>query len=198
MVEPGGRRVLIATGNGPYNGTTQFGDSLIELTLPDLRLRQVYTPTNQAQLNSSDTDLGSGSPALLPGGLAWIAGKDSIQRVVSLAAMDGRSPGSPARTGGELQTLPTPGNQQIFSAPAVWHSLLFVADTSGTGAYRVVNGRLHERNVDEEGWYYRRDGAGHRMLDRGRLRCVRNLDCRHLLRVRVLQCRRDGVGEPDG
>ena len=143
VVEPGATRVLIATGNAPYNGTTDFGDSLIELTLPGLKLRQAYTPTDQAMLNTGDLDLGSGSPALLPGGLAWIAGKDGIQRVLALSALDGSAPGTPPHTGGELQTLPTPGGQQLFTAPAVWHNLLFVADGGGTSAYRVSGGRLH-------------------------------------------------------
>jgi outer membrane protein assembly factor BamB len=142
VVEPGAKRVLIATGNAPYNGTTDFGDSVIELTLPDLALRQVYTPTDQAMLNTSDTDLGSGSPALLPGGLAWIAGKDGIQRVLDLSALDGSPPDTPPHTGGELQTLPTPGGQQVFTTPAVWHDLLFVADGGGTAAYRVADRRL--------------------------------------------------------
>jgi outer membrane protein assembly factor BamB len=142
VVEPGGTRVLIATGNAPYNGTTDFGDSVIELTLPGLRFRQAYTPTDQAKLNSDDLDLGSGSPALLPGGRAWIAGKDGIQRVLNLSALDGRAPGTRPRTGGELQTLPTPGGQQIFTAPAVWGNLMFVADGGGTDAYNVAGGRL--------------------------------------------------------
>jgi outer membrane protein assembly factor BamB len=142
VVEPGAKRVLIATGNAPYNGTTDFGDSVIELTLPDLRLRQAYTPTDQATLNTGDLDLGSGSPALLPGKLVWIAGKDGLQRVLNLAALDGAPAGTPPRTGGELQTLPTPGSQQIFTTPAVWHDFLFVADGGGTGAYRVSGRRL--------------------------------------------------------
>jgi outer membrane protein assembly factor BamB len=137
VVEPGATRVLIATGNAPYNGSTDFGDSVIELTLPDLRFRQAYTPTDQARLNTGDLDLGSGSPALLPGNLVWIAGKDGLQRVLNLAALDGSPPGTRPHTGGELQTLPTPGGQQIFTAPAVWHDLLFVADGGGTSAYRV-------------------------------------------------------------
>jgi len=144
VVEPGGTRVLIATGNAPYNGTTDFGDSVIELTLPGLRLRQAYTPDDQAKLNTGDLDLGSGSPALLPGGLAWIAGKDGIQRVLRLSALDGSTPGTPPRTGGELQTLPTPGSQQLFTAPAVWGNLMFVADGGGTIAYSVSGGRLHQ------------------------------------------------------
>jgi outer membrane protein assembly factor BamB len=143
VVEPGAKRVLIATGNAPYNGTTDFGDSVIELTLPDLKLRQVYTPTDQARLNTGDLDLGSGSPALLPGNLVWIAGKDGLQRVLNLAALDGRPPGSRPRTGGQLQTLSTPGGQQVFTTPAVWHSLLFVADGGGTSAYRVSGHGLH-------------------------------------------------------
>jgi outer membrane protein assembly factor BamB len=143
VVEPGGHRVLIATGNAPYNVTTDFGDSVIELTLPALRLRQVYTPTDQATLNTSDLDLGSGSPALLPGGLAWIAGKDGIQRLLNLSALDGSPPGTRPRTGGELQTLPTPGSQQLFTAPAVWHDDLFVADDGGTAAYRVSGRSMH-------------------------------------------------------
>ncbi len=143
VVEPGATRVLIATGNAPYDGTTNFGDSVIELTLPALKLRQAYTPTDQAMLNSGDLDLGSGSPALLPGDLAWIAGKDGIQRVLDLAALDGSPAGTPAHTGGELQTLPTPGGQQLFTTPALWHELLFVADGGGTSAYRISGARLH-------------------------------------------------------
>jgi len=142
VVERGATRVLIATGNAPYNGSTNFGDSVIELTLPGLRFRQAYTPTDQAQLNTGDLDLGSGSPALLPGDLAWIAGKDGLQRVLNLAALDGSPPGTPPHTGGELQTLPSPGGQQVFTAPAVWHKLVFVADGGGTSAYRVSGRRM--------------------------------------------------------
>jgi outer membrane protein assembly factor BamB len=143
VVEAGGRAVLIATGNGPYNGTTDFGDSLIELTLPGLRLRQVYTPTDQAQLNADDTDLGSGSPALLPGHLVLLGGKDSQLRLVDLRALDGSAPGSAPKTGGELALVSDPGSAQLFSTPAVWHGLVFVADGGGTGAYRVAGRRLH-------------------------------------------------------
>ena len=143
VVEPGGNRVLIATGNAPYNGSTQFGDSVIELTLPGLDRRQVYTPVDQAKLNSTDSDLGSGSPAVLPGGLVLDGGKDGLLRLLNLAALDGHPPGGPARTGGQLQLLPTPGGAQLFSAPAVWHGLVFVADGGGTAAYRVAGRRLH-------------------------------------------------------
>jgi len=148
VVEPGARRVLIATGNAPYNGTTDFGDSLIELTLPDLRFRQAYTPTDQEHLNTGDVDFGSGSPALLPGDLVVTGGKDGILRLLNLAALDGHPPGTAPRTGGDVQDVPTPGGAEIFSTPAVWDHLVFVAtggegDGGGTAAYRVAGGRLH-------------------------------------------------------
>jgi len=143
VVLPGGKRVLIATGNAPWNGRTDFGDSVIELSLPDLRLVQAYTPVDQATLNGSDLDEGSGSPALLPGHVALQGGKDGLLRVISLADMDGRRHRLPERTGGQLQTLRTPGGAMLFSAPCVWHSMVFVADQSGTTAYRVEHRRLH-------------------------------------------------------
>jgi hypothetical protein len=145
VVEPGGERILIDTGNGPWNGRTDFGDSVIELTLPGLVLRQFYTPTNQKQLADSDTDLGSSAPALLGGDRVVVAGKDGVMRLLSLARLNGHPPGS-RRLGGELQRLPTPGGAELFTAPAVWQrgsrTTVFVADGSGTAAYVLRGGRL--------------------------------------------------------
>jgi hypothetical protein len=151
VVEPGGRRILIDTGNGPWNGTTNFGDSAIELTFPALELRQSFTPTNQAQLNSSDTDLGSSAPVLLGHDRVVLAGKDGIMRVLALSRLDGHPPtGARSRVhplGGELQRLSIPGGGQLFSAPAVWqrkgHTTMFVADEGGTAAYVLRAGRLY-------------------------------------------------------
>lgn len=146
VVEPGGRRLLVDTGNGTWDGKTYFGDSVIELTVPGLRRRQSYTPTNQAELNAGDGDLGSGGPALLGGDRVLMAGKDGVMRVLNLARLDGHPPGGKARLGGELQTLSTPGAPTpLFTAPAVWkhgdQTTVFVAGLSGTGAYAVRGGR---------------------------------------------------------
>lgn len=59
VVEPDGR-ILIDTGNGPWNGTTDFGDSVMELTFPQLTLRQSFTPSNQEELN---TGISTSAPA---------------------------------------------------------------------------------------------------------------------------------------
>jgi hypothetical protein len=152
VVEPGGR-ILIDTGNAPWNGTTDFGDSVLELTFPALRLRQAFTPVNQAELNSSDTDLGSSAPALLGHDRIVLAGKDGIMRVLALSQLDGqavRAGGSPyrhERLGGEVQRVGLPGGGQLFTAPAVWQqgsrTTMFVAGENGTGAYTLSGGKLH-------------------------------------------------------
>jgi hypothetical protein len=152
VVEPGGRRILIDTGNGPWNGSTNFGDSVLELTFPLLSLRQAFTPTNQEQLAGSDTDLGSSAPALLGGDRIVLAGKDGIMRVLELSRLDGRSPSARETLGGEVQRLPIPGGGELFTTPAVWRrsgrTTMFVAGENGTGAYVLRNGKLYQAWVN--------------------------------------------------
>jgi outer membrane protein assembly factor BamB len=148
VVEPGGKRILVGTGNAPYNGTTNFGDSWLELTVPQLSLRQVFTPTNEEELNENDGDLGTGGPALLSSQLVLVGGKDGLLRVLDLAHLDGHPPSSHHVLGGEVQTLSTPGGGQLITQPAVsqqgGHTTAFVAESSGTAAYALRGSRIHK------------------------------------------------------
>jgi PQQ-like domain len=152
VVEPGGARILLDTGNGPWNGTTDFGDSVLELSFPSLDLRQSWTSPEQEDDNDNDVDQGSSAPALLGENRIVLAGKDGIMRVLALSRLDGHSPSSAAARahplGGELQTLPLPGGGELFTAPAVWrhdgHTTMFVADENATAAYVMRGGRLYE------------------------------------------------------
>lgn len=144
VAESGGRRVLVSTGNGPYDGRTNFGDSVLELTA-GLRLRRTYTPDTQAKLNSGDIDLGSSAPAVLPGRLVLIGGKDGLLRLLDLRRLSGRGGRRPYRTGGELQSLSNLGHTELFTQPAVWHRWVFVGDGAGTAAYELVRRRLRLR-----------------------------------------------------
>src|SRR5882762_3265102 len=58
VVEPDTGRLLVATGNGPFNGSTDWGDSVLELSPDAGRVLQNWTPRNQADLNAGDIDLG--------------------------------------------------------------------------------------------------------------------------------------------
>jgi hypothetical protein len=148
VVEASSGKILIDTGNGPWNGKTNFGDSVIELAFPSLGLRQTFTPTNQEQLNDSDTDLGSSAPALLGDDRIVLAGKDGTLRVLELSRLNGRTATSHALLGGEVQRLEIPGGGELFTAPAVWrrsgHTTMFVAGENGTGAYVLRHGRLFQ------------------------------------------------------
>jgi hypothetical protein len=142
VVDTATGRLLVATGNGPWNGTTNWGDSTVLLSSGASRVLGSWTPTVQAELESNDLDLGSTSPVLLGGG-GYVAqgGKDGKIRLLSLSKL------SPAgRTGGQLQTISTPGATDLFTAPAVWHAdgktWLFVADDAGLAAWTLSGGRL--------------------------------------------------------
>jgi outer membrane protein assembly factor BamB len=139
-VDPANGTLVVATGNGPWNGSTDWGDSTLVLSPDAARLLRHWTPTNQRELESSDADLGSTSPGLLDGGFAVQGGKDGKVRLLQLH----RLPGVNRRVGGELQTIPTPGDAGLFSVPAIWKGKwVFLSTDGGTAAWLLRGGRLH-------------------------------------------------------
>jgi len=88
--------VYLATGNGSSSTTFDHGDSVIELS-PDLRQIGFFAPTDWAHLNSSDSDLGSVGPMLLPGGRVLQIGKGSVAYLLHGGHLGG--------IGGQLATL---------------------------------------------------------------------------------------------
>jgi hypothetical protein len=148
VVEPDGR-MLVATGNGPWNGHTDFGDSVLEISPDGRRLTGVWTPANQADLDSTDTDLGSTSPALLRTGRGRYAvqgGKDGRLHLLDLSRLERRVGDVPAGGPAEVDSVATPGGEPMFTAPAVGRAgrrtLVFVATGGGTAAYALRDGRL--------------------------------------------------------
>lgn len=138
--------IFIATGNAPWDGKTNWGDAVIELNPDATRMLANYTPSNTAMLNDRDLDIGSTSPVLLGGDLIAQGGKDRIIRLLSLKAIAGTAP----HMDHELQIVPTPSGQMLFTAPAVWRSQgknggatwMFAADGGGTEAFTLENGKL--------------------------------------------------------
>jgi hypothetical protein len=142
----GNGNLLIATGNAPFDGRTNWGDSALMLSPTAGRLLRNWTPTDQRALDSSDTDLGSTSPAILPGGFALQGGKEGHMVVLDLARMNGRTTTAGPREGGQRQTLRQPGGAGVFTHPAVWihggRTTVFVTTASGTAAYAWRGHRL--------------------------------------------------------
>jgi PQQ-like domain len=155
VVDPKTHDVYVTTGNGPFNGSSNWGDSVLQLAPGVRALKRHYTPTDQKQLEMTDQDLGSTSPALLPapGGGARAryllqGGKDTRLRLLKLpSSLHGVTRGAGRRLGGQVQILHTPGHAAMYTAPAVLHragsTRVFVTSGGGTAAYRLKNGRLH-------------------------------------------------------
>jgi len=66
--------VWVATGNGDSTTTYDEGNSVLKLS-PTLTLLDSFAPSDWAQLNSNDTDLGSTGPELLQDNLVFQVGK---------------------------------------------------------------------------------------------------------------------------
>jgi hypothetical protein len=136
--------IFVATGNGPYNGKTDWGDSTIELDADAAQMLGNFTPANNTELDKRDLDIGSTSPALLGGGLMAQGGKDAQIRLLGLRDIAGTAP----HQGHERQTLSTPSGGRLFTAPAVWRNegmtWMFAADGGGTAAWTLQGGKLVE------------------------------------------------------
>ena len=137
--------LLVSTGNGPFDGRRNWGDSVLELGLKSLGLRQSWTPTDQARLEASDADLGSSAPVVVPGAVLQ-SGKAGRLVVLRADRLNGRTARPGPLLGGERQSLPNPGGGPMFSAPAVWtrrgRTTVFATTGSGTAAYAWRGGRL--------------------------------------------------------
>src|SRR5262249_5115626 len=141
VVVPRTGSLLVATGNAPWNGHTDWGDAVLVLS-PKAKLVGNYTPTNTEQLAASDADLGSTSPRFLTSTLVAPGGKDGHIRLLSLRRLHGKAP----HQGHELQIVSTPSGSGLLTAPAVWRSgkrvWLIAADFGATQAWALHGGRL--------------------------------------------------------
>jgi outer membrane protein assembly factor BamB len=137
-------RVYVATGNGAFDGTQNWGDSVLALSPDAGALEDSYTPVEFDELDRSDADLGSSvaAPFHLSTGETFglQGGKDGLLRVLRLSDLNGT--GSPGATGGESQKIGAPGGAEVLTAPATWpdpgggEPWIFVANQAGIAAYQ--------------------------------------------------------------
>lgn len=145
VIDPANGHIFVATGNGPWNGKSDWGDSVIELNADATKILGNYTPQDTHHLNEADLDLGSSSPVLTGGRYIVQGGKDGYLRVLDWQQLKGTEPHrrrASSRVG-------TPGGAKLFTAPAIWHSdsttWLYVADNAGTAAWTLAGGKLHRQ-----------------------------------------------------
>jgi outer membrane protein assembly factor BamB len=118
--------LFVATGNGENPSSFDFGNSVIRLT-PKLQQTSFWRPTNAAELNQHDTDLGSVGPALLGGGRLFAIGKEGVGVILSATNLGG--------VGGQLFQGDVCSG--AYGGTAFEEPLLFVPCTDGLVALRV-------------------------------------------------------------
>ncbi len=151
VIDPATGNIFVATGNAKWDGRTYWGDAVLELDPTATRMIGNYTPSNTDQLDETDADVGSTSPALLGGGYVAQGGKDGTIKLLDAQVLNGAA----AHKGGELQTVSTPSSARQFGATAVAHSgsgtSVFVADGNGTTAWNFSGGKLQQMWTNSNG-----------------------------------------------
>ena len=122
--------VYVATGNGTPVDAVDDSDSVVRLS-PALEVEGTFTPSDFAALSAGDTDLGSTSPALLPGGLVFQIGKAGVGYVLSGAHLGG--------VGGQLASAQVCGGG--FGGDAVDGDSVVMSCFDGLFAVRVSPGK---------------------------------------------------------
>lgn len=86
--------VFAGTGDGPYNADNgNFPDTILQLSTPDLKLVDYFTPPNHTYLTRKDLDMGSLSPVVFPLGGKEIVAAGGKEGVIYL--LDGKHIGGP-------------------------------------------------------------------------------------------------------
>ena len=86
--------LYVTTGNGTYDGATEFGETMLKLEKRTLRLLDFFAASNYNTLNEFDLDFGTQGPTAIPDtNLLVTGGKEGKVYVVDTAAMGGEAPG---------------------------------------------------------------------------------------------------------
>src|SRR3984893_15533993 len=163
-------RIFAATGNGTFNAVApnssnsiHYGDSIFKLGLTNgvptmssggKTVGDTFAPFDQAQLDTSDLDQGSGGALLLPdaasGGqhLLVQAGKTGRIYVINQESMGGY------HSANKVDPQQKAGVGQVFSGPAYWNGRVFVwAAADNLRAFSFVNGVISSTSTSTSAEY---------------------------------------------
>jgi hypothetical protein len=125
-----GNNLYVITGNGNFNGTTEFGDSFLKLsTGSSMGVLSFFAPSNQADLNANDGDLGAGGATILvdptSGPVAHLVVGGGKQGNVFVLNRDSLGGNNSTDSGVVQKISVTP--HSIFSTPAFWQNTLYIS-----------------------------------------------------------------------
>jgi hypothetical protein len=121
--------VYYASGNGGWDGVSNFGDSVMKFATTGgvLTMKDYFTPDDYATLASDDLDLGSSGPMLIPGtSLLLHGGKESIFYLMSTSNLGHEQSGNNqivqhfSTSGSEIHGGPVFWNRSTGSGPTMY------------------------------------------------------------------------------
>jgi hypothetical protein len=119
--------LYVITGNGDFNGISQFGDSFLKLsTGSGSSVSSFFTPSNEGSLSSGDVDLGGGGAILVDQASGPVqhlligGGKEGKLYLLNRDSLGGKT----SNDSGAVQIFPL-GNQ-IFATPAFWQNTIYL------------------------------------------------------------------------
>ncbi len=128
VVDPSGN-LYYASGNGDWDGVSDFGDSVLKIGTNGgiLSILDYFTPDDYASLQANDMDLGSSGPLLLPGtNLLVHGGKESIFYILDTQSLgheqsgNGQIPQSFSTTASEIHGGPVFWNRATGEGPTMY------------------------------------------------------------------------------
>ncbi len=135
--------IYVATGNGDFDGSVNFGQSVLKFSGADLTLADWYTPDTWDALNSTDSDLGSSGVILLPATNQLVtAGKSGDLFLIKSDSMGHLGP----KNTSTVQNIQA--DQSGTHTLALWNSpsnpVLYIHESGhALSAFNIVNGRIN-------------------------------------------------------
>jgi len=134
-----------ATGNGRWDGTRNFGDSLLKfgVSRTGLTLLDYFTPGNEQLLSQNDDDLSGSGFTLLPGNLLLGGGKEGVLYLLDANNLGHKVAGDPQIP----QRIPVNGGH-VMGGPVFWtpsgdEPIIYNWNEDDTLlAYRLSGGKL--------------------------------------------------------
>jgi hypothetical protein len=118
--------LYLITGNGVFDGVTDYSDSYLKMSTPGLAVTDFFTPSNQSNLDANDQDVGASGTALLidqtSGPVTHLLVGGSKASVIFLINRDNFGKFN-ASADAVVQEFTVSGHS--FSTPAFWNNSLY-------------------------------------------------------------------------
>ena len=143
--------LYVTTGNGDYNGTTNFANSIVKLS-SSLVLLDWWTPSNYAALEAGDLDIASVRPMLIPDSSQVVSGGKEYKlysvNTTCMGHLQGGGSGCPAAQ--VFQVIPgyTPTEfNGLYSEAMARGMIYFATSTTHTYGFSVAGGVFNTNSV---------------------------------------------------